>query len=269
MTLRNLLKKLKNDIDPLDADLIIQHVLKLNKAQIYSNLEKEIDHQDQDLINKMSKSRLRGEPLAYLTGHKGFWKNDFLVTKDVLVPRPETEILVEAILEENLYGKTILELGTGSGVISISIADEVKNCTIYATDISIRSLLIAKKNTKKINLDNIIFLNHDWNNEWLFPNVDFIISNPPYIDKKETSGSEEGIWFEPEDALFSKKDGLYDIEVILKKSKNILNKNGKIFIEHAPCQKEEIKKIGTSNKYKNISNLIDLNGDVRASIFKC
>ena len=98
MTLRNLLKKLKNDIDPLDADLIIQHVLKLNKAQIYSNLEKEIDHQDQDLINKMFKSRLRGEPLAYLTGHKGFWKNDFLVSKDVLVPRPETEILVEACL---------------------------------------------------------------------------------------------------------------------------------------------------------------------------
>ena len=93
---------------------------------------------------------MRGEPLAYLTGHKGFWKNDFLVTKDVLVPRPETEILVEAILEENLNDKTILELGTGSGVISISIANEVKNCTIYATDISIRSLLIAKKNAKQI-----------------------------------------------------------------------------------------------------------------------
>ena len=152
----------------------------------------------------MVEERLKGKPLAYLIGKKGFWKNSFIVTPDVLVPRPETETLVDAILNENLQGKTLLELGTGSGAISISIAQENKDCFIFATDISIKSILVAKQNAAKFCSENIIFLNHDWNNEWLFPQVDYLISNPPYVDKEATTGKEEGICMNQKKLYFQK-----------------------------------------------------------------
>ncbi|MDC3027182.1 HemK family protein methyltransferase, partial [Gammaproteobacteria bacterium] len=182
---------------------------------------------------------------------------------------PETETLVDAILNENLQGKTLLELGTGSGAISISIAQENKDCFIFATDISIKSILVAKQNAAKFCCENIIFFNHDWNNEWLFPQVDYLISNPPYVDKEATTGKEEGIWHEPEKALFSKDKGLYDLKLILSKGKNFLNENGKVYLEHAPDQYERLNKFAVENGYLNFSNLNDLNGDKRVSIYQC
>ena len=207
MLLKDKLIETKNKIDSPDAEIIFQHVLKIDKAKIYSDIKKEINKKDLSSIDLMVEERLKGKPLAYLIGKKGFWKNSFIVTPDVLVPRPETETLVDAILNENLQGKTLLELGTGSGAISISIAQENKDCFIFATDISIKSILVAKQNAAKFCCENIIFLNHDWNNEWLFPQVDYLISNPPYVDKEATTGKEEGIWHEPEKALFSKDKG--------------------------------------------------------------
>ena len=115
----------------------------------------------------------------------------------------------------------------------------------------------------------IIFLNHDWNSEWLFPQVDYLISNPPYVDKEKTSGKEEGIWYEPEKALFSNDKGLSDLRLILSKGKNYLNENGKVYLEHAPDQYEELNKFALENGYLNFSNLNDLNGDKRVSIYQC
>ena len=150
-----------------------------------------------------------------------------------------------------------------------SIAQENKDCFIFATDISIKSILVAKQNAAKFYCENIIFLNHDWNNEWLFPQVDYLISNPPYVDKEATSGKEEGIWHEPEIALFSKDKGLSDLKLILSKGKNFLNENGKVYLEHAPDQYEELNKFAMENGYLNFSNLNDLNGDKRVSIYQC
>jgi release factor glutamine methyltransferase len=269
MLLKDKLIEIKNKIDSPDAEIIFQHVLKIEKANIYSDVNKEINKKDLSSIDLMVEERLRGKPLAYLIGKKGFWKNSFIITPDVLVPRPETETLVDAILYENLQGKTLLELGTGSGAISISIAQENKDCLIFATDISIKSILVAKKNAEKFNCENVIFLNHDWNNEWLFPQVDYLISNPPYVYKEVTTGKEEGIWHEPEKALFSKDRGLSDLKLILSKAKNFLTENGKVYLEHAPDQYEELNKFAEENGYLNFSNINDLNGDKRVSIYQC
>ena len=269
MLLKDKLIETKNKIDNFDADIIFQKVLKINKAKIYSDIKKEINKKDSDTIDLMVEERLKGKPIAYLTGEKGFWKNDFIVTPDVLVPRPETETLVEAVLNENLQGKTLLELGTGSGVISISIAQEISDCFIFATDISIKSILVAKQNAKRFCCENVIFINHDWNNEWLFPQVDYLISNPPYVDKEATAGEEEGIWYEPEKALFSKERGLFDLQLILSKGKDYLNENGKVYLEHAPDQSEELNKFALENGYLKFSNINDLNGDKRVSIYQC
>ncbi len=269
MLLKDKLVETKNKIDSLDAEIIFQHVLKIDKAKIYSDIKKEINKKDSSSIDLMVEERLKGKPLAYLIGKKGFWKNNFIVTTDVLIPRPETETLVEAVLSENLHGKTLLELGTGSGVISISIAQERRDCFIFATDISIKSILVAKQNAEKFCYENLIFLNHDWNSEWLFPQVDYLISNPPYVDRETTTEKEDGIWYEPEKALFSKDRGLYDLKLILSKGKNFLNENGKVYLEHAPDQCEELNKFALENGYRVFSNLNDLNGDKRVSIYQC
>jgi release factor glutamine methyltransferase len=269
MLLKDKLIETKNKIDSLDAEIIFQEILKIDKAKIYSKIKEEINKKDLDSIDFMVEERSKGIPLAYIIGKKGFWKNDFIITPDVLVPRPETETLVEAVLNENLKGKTLLELGVGSGVISISIARENKDCFILASDRSIKSILVAKQNAENFCCENIIFLNHDWNNEWLFPQVDYLISNPPYVDKEATTGKEEGIWYEPEGALFAKDRGLFDLQLILSKGKDYLNENGKVYLEHAPNQCEELNKFALENGYLKFLNLDDLNGDKRVSVYQC
>jgi release factor glutamine methyltransferase len=113
MLLKDKLIETKNKIDSLDAEIIFQEILKIDKAKIYSKIKEEINKKDLDSIDFMVEERSKGIPLAYIIGKKGFWKNDFIITPDVLVPRPETETLVEAVLNENLKGKTLLELGVG------------------------------------------------------------------------------------------------------------------------------------------------------------
>ena len=216
MLLKDKLIETRNKIDSPDAEIIFQHVLKIDKAKIYSDIKKEINKKDLSSIDLIVEERLKGKPLAYLIGKKGFWKNSFIVTPDVLVPRPETETLVDAILKENLQGKTLLELGTGSGAIGMSIAKEKPFWTCTLTDKSFEALSVARENMKALNLKNSVLIQHDWNKRWLFEPMDLIISNPPYIYRNDLDGDEDGIWFEPPSALFSEKKGLADISTIVK-----------------------------------------------------
>ena len=156
--------------------------------------------------------------MAYLINQKGFWKNDFYVDSSVLIPRPETELLVEKILEHNLDGKDLLELGVGSGIISISLGLEKEKLNLLGTEKSLNALMIANKNLIRLQAKNIVFINHDWNSKWLFPKMDYIVSNPPYVDENELEGDEDGIWFEPKEALFSKDEGMKDLKTIISKA---------------------------------------------------
>ena len=120
----------------------------------------------------------------------------------------------------------------------------------------------------KNNSKNIIFINHDWKDEWLFPEMDFIISNPPYVNKQEINKDEDGIWFEPENALFSSDNGFFDVELIIKKSYFFLKTGGKLFLEHAPNQKVSIEKLIDSLNFDSIEFIKDLNETIRFSILK-
>ena len=266
MTYLDLLKEAKDKIDRFDAEIILGFVVNKNREKVFSNLNSFLNNEKANSFRKLVEKRKKGFPLAYITGKKGFWKSEFKVDSSVLIPRPETELIVEEVLKLNLTNKTILELGTGSGNISISIMKEKPNVKIYATDKSIKALLVAKNNSKLNKTEKIIFINHDWNKDWLFPSLDVIISNPPYVDKNSISKEADGLWHEPKEALFSKESGLFDIQVILERSISILKPDGKIFIEHAPFQakkiSEFIKKIG----YKEIIQKRDLNKDIRISI---
>ncbi|MFL2779672.1 MAG: peptide chain release factor N(5)-glutamine methyltransferase [Gammaproteobacteria bacterium] len=253
-------------IDAFDTELLMCFVKKVDRSYLYAHRNEFLTKEEKTYFFELVEMRKLKKPLAYLLGKKGFWKNDFYINSSVLVPRPETEILVEKILDYDLTGKELLELGVGSGVISISLGLENHKLSIIGTDSSIDALTVANINSKKLNSENVIFLNHDWNNKWLFPKMDFIVSNPPYVSKSELIGNEDGIWFEPEMALFSDDTGMTDIKTIIFKSINFLKNNGKLLLEHAPNQAKKIVKEAKKAGYTKIEQINDYNGLSRVSI---
>ena len=196
--------------------------------------------------------------MAYIIKKKEFWKNSFYVNKDVLIPRPETELIVEEVLNNinNSSSKNLLEIGTGSGCIIISIIKERPNCFSTAIDISKKALNIAKINAKLHHLKNKInFINIDID-KFNLNKYDFIISNPPYIKKFNLRRLGKNVsLFEPHVALEAGTDGLREIKKIIKKSKKLLKKNGKLIFEIGEHQSKFVQKILSENGYY-INNVI-------------
>jgi release factor glutamine methyltransferase len=273
--LKNAIKKLsdkKIKSARLDAEIILSYVLKKSKEWIYANFEKEISKTNYQKFQKLINQRIKLIPVAYIIEKKEFYGLDFLVNKNVLVPRPETEIMVEKVLEEIKNQKSkvkILEIGTGSGCITISIIKKLtanrKQLTFfYASDISANALKIAKENSKIHKVQNKIkFIKSD-----LFENIDknlkfdFVIANLPYLDKKEISTNPE-LKHEPISALAGGKNGAEIYQKFFSQIKNHLAQNSKIYIEIGDKQAKIIQKIIRKelpkSKIKIIRDLKNLN----------
>lgn len=273
MTIENVLQNakkelIKNNIDDpgLNAKMLLAHILMCKKEDLIikmnENLEKDQENQYFQNIEKLKK----GYPIQYITKHKEFMKMKFYVDKNVLIPRSDTEILVEEAIKKAQNGqKSILELCTGSGAIAISLSKYVKNIAITATDISEKALEIAKKNAQNLlENENIKFIQSD-----MFQNIkekyDIIISNPPYI-KTETI-KEYSLEYEPKLALDGGKDGLKFYKIIIDQAHKYLKENGIILLEIGYDQKEEIiKLVQNSKKYKEAKCIKDLFGNDRVII---
>ena len=254
----NKLKKNKIDSHILDSELLLSFVLKLSREQILLNLDSDIKKKNFKKFKKFLSRREKKEPMAYIIKKKEFWKNSFYVNKDVLIPRPETELIVEEVLNNinNSSSKNLLEIGTGSGCIIISIIKERPNCFSTAIDISKKALNIAKINAKLHHLKNKInFINIDID-KFNLNKYDFIISNPPYIKKFNLRRLDKNVsLFEPHVALEAGTDGLREIKKIIKKSKKLLKKNGKLIFEIGEHQSKFVQKILSENGYY-INNVI-------------
>ena len=265
---------LMNDfiIPRLEVEILLTYVLNIDRVTLKAHPEIELSIAEKVKFNQLLTRRLKGEPIAYIIGNKNFWDLNLVITKDVLIPRSETELLVEKTLEllsvrdpfENPIN--ILELGTGSGAISLSIAktypDQVK---IIATDISMPALEIAKLNAKQFKINNIQFLHGDWFKALEFNHkisnnlkFDFIISNPPYISSKEIHLCNGEIFFEPQIALFANNEGLASLEHIIMHSKNYLNDSGILLVEHGVYQKSRVIDLFIAAKFKTIKSYQDL-----------
>ena len=216
------------------------------------NLETNINKNKFKKFKKLLSRREKREPIAYITNKKEFWKNNFYVNSDVLIPRPETELIVEEVLKNtNIHSsKKFLEIGTGSGCLAVSIIKERPKCFATAIDISRKALNIAKFNAKMHHLINKInFVNIDID-KIQFNKYDFIISNPPYINRFDLSRLDESIkFFEPYIALEAGIDGLREITKLIIKSKKLLKKNGKLIFEIGQGQNLIAKKILNKNGY--------------------
>ena len=245
--------KLKNiSSHILDSELLLSFTLNLPREKILTNLNEKIKKQKFNIYKRLLSRREKNEPIAYIIKKKEFWRNIFYVNKNVLIPRPETELIVEEVLKvlKISSSKRLLEVGTGSGCIIVSILQERLNCCATAIDISKKALNIAKFNAKMHHLtDKIKFIHNDID-KFQDNKYDFIISNPPYIEKFNISRLEENIkLFEPNQAIESGVDGFREIKKLIKKSKKLLKINGKLIFEIGKSQHTNAKKMLLDNGY--------------------
>jgi release factor glutamine methyltransferase len=255
----------------LDAEVLLAHVMCVSRSHLYAWPEKKLTDDQQKIFSQLMVRRLQGEPIPYLTGHQEFWSLNFKVTPDTLIPRPETELLVESVLslfqdEIPDSKKLIADLGTGSGAIALSIAHEKPEWIVYATDMSSAALEVAKWNAQHLKIKNIIFHQGSWCEalpELLF---DVIVSNPPYIVENDPHLSQPGLRFEPITALTSGTDGLDAIREIIIEASQYLKPNGYLMLEHGYDQAEKIRKLLEHAGYKNIFSHRDLANIERVTV---
>jgi len=253
MNIKNLLCEsndiLKNNLIPshvLDSELLLCKVLKKDRKYLILNDELNLQNNKITEFKNLINRRLKKEPIAYILGEKSFWKDDFLVKKGSLIPRPETELIVEEVINitKNSHNLKILEIGTGTGCLILSILRERPNLRATAIDISKICIELARANAKKLGLTkNIKFYKSDVDN-LRNDKYDIIVSNPPYINKFDLNNLEDGIVkFEPKLALYGGVDGSDCVKKIIYKSSKILKRKGKLILEIAHDQKNCVLKI--------------------------
>jgi len=256
----------------LDAEILLSHCMMTDRIGLYTHPGKIPTEEELRRFQEWITRRCAKEPVAYIIGQKEFWSLSFEVTPDVLIPRPETEVLVETILCEypvrNCEGLMILEIGTGSGAISVALASELKGATIVATDISQRALSVAIKNAGSNKVEHQISFRRGSLFEPVSEKFDIIVSNPPYVSEEEFDSLPLGVrGFEPRSALVSGMGGTAFHRQIMSEGVRYLKEHGKIFLEMGSDQKGRIAGISEElNFYEDIAFIPDYAGNMR--VFK-
>ena len=264
----DLLREKKISSHILDSEILLSKTLNISREEILVNLDQNINEKKISIFQKYIKRRSKNEPIAYILEEKEFWSKKFALNKNTLIPRPETELLVEKLIKICKGKKiSILDVGTGSGCIIISLLSELNLSKGTGIDISKNAVLLAKKNASKYGLLNRIkFLNNSFEN--LFnKKYDLIVSNPPYIVRKEIKNLSEDIKrFEPRMALDGGNDGLDLIKKVIYKSLNILKINGLLALEIGNGQIKKVSKILIDNRFRIKHVLKDYKNNVRCVI---
>ena len=236
----------------LDSEIILSNMLNLSREELLLNLNEELSNKDLKYFKKLIYRRKKKETIAYIVGYKEFWKEKYKVNSNVLIPRPDTEIIVEEVLKNIPLNssKNILDIGTGSGCIALSILRDRKKCHVKALDISKNALKVAKHNAKIQHLENRIrFINSNID-KFYYGKYDIIVSNPPYIKSMRIKKLDEDIRvYEPKLSLDGGNDGFSQIREVIKKSSVLIKKKGKLFLEIGFDQSKETKKLLLENKF--------------------
>lgn len=252
---------IKDIINKKNDELIIalSYILDKSKSYIYLNPHYRLNDKEISALTNIEKKLEKGQPLQYAIGHWEFYGLDLIVDERALIPRFETEILVENILVANINKDKILDIGTGSGAISLALAKNLETSIITGVDISDEALSLAKENKKKLGINNINFLKSD-----LFTNIDdsfdIIVSNPPYISGSDYKNLDKRLFLEPKSALVAGVDGLDYYRDIIKEASDYLNKDGHLVFEIGYDQKASINDLLIKSDFKNIKNIKDYNG---------
>lgn len=257
-----------SDSARIDAESLLCSILKCDRSKLYAYPEQALSDEELESFNALLALRAEGRPVAHLTGQKEFWSLNLQVSHDTLIPRPETELLVETALTliPNDKATKLLELGTGTGAIAIAIASERNKSNITATDLSTKALNVAQLNARSFAVENINFKIADW---FAFPdidNYDLIISNPPYICANDPHLKQGDVRFEPINALASGIDGLDDIRTIIQQARHYLNARGWLLLEHGYNQAAQVSQLFKDNGYTTVATIKDYSGIERVSM---
>ncbi|VAW50118.1 Peptide chain release factor N(5)-glutamine methyltransferase [hydrothermal vent metagenome] len=259
-----------SDSTMLDAQVILAYVLQCNTAHLMAWSEKNLNDEQISQYLQLIQQRRQGLPVAHLTGQREFWSLNFNVDNSTLIPRPETETLVEFILEKFNHKKNLklLDMGTGTGAIAISIAKEKPEWEIFASDISEQALKLAAQNNEQHQTRNVTFIHSNWFYNITEHDFDIIVSNPPYIANNDPHLTIGDVRFEPQSALTSGDTGMDDIEHLCAQAKNQLQKNGWLIVEHGYNQAQPVADCFAKNTYTKIGQKKDLSGHIRMTAGK-
>ncbi|WP_119055189.1 peptide chain release factor N(5)-glutamine methyltransferase [Acinetobacter colistiniresistens] len=260
--------EIKGEIDSYErqeAAWLLEHLLGVNSLELKLRLEQELtEMQEQAYLDGLARIE-QGEPLAYVTGSQPFWTLDLKVTHDTLVPRPDTEILVETVLKLPLDAKAnIVDLGTGTGAIALALASERAQWQVTATDIYAPTLEVAQDNAVRHDLMQVKFACGAWFEALEQQQFDLIVSNPPYIDPEDVHMQK--LQSEPERALTADKQGMADIEIIITQGSDWLKPSGWIVLEHGYDQGQAVRDIFEQQGFEQIQTIQDYGGNDRVSL---
>ncbi len=251
--------------DRLEAELLLVHVLGKPRSWLVAHADDVLDDATAAVFASLIERRTGGEPVAYITGHRGFWTLDLDVTPATLIPRPETELLVELALERMTPRSRVADLGTGSGAIALALARESAAASVVASDASADALAVARRNADKHGIANVRFVHGDWLTPLAGEQFDVIVSNPPYIEAHDPHLEQGDLRFEPASALASGNDGLDDIRRIVDAARAHLTPGGWLMMEHGWNQGEAVRALLVQAGYTQVFTAQDLEQRDRVS----
>lgn len=267
ITITQALSQASQAVDPIDAQLLLEYVLEAGHAFLLTHPEQTLTEQQSEKFSQLIEQRCEGLPVAYLTGERAFYDLTFQVSNAVLIPRPETELLVECALQQIPAGLPcrILDLGTGSGAIAITIAKHRPQSRVVAVDISPDALAVSQQNAAILQVNNLEFVNGSWFDELSGERFDLIVSNPPYVAEGDLHLQQGDLRFEPAIALSAGNNGLNCLEEIVAAAPSYLNDNGWLLLEHGYDQAAACRDLLLQKGFNNICSHPDLAGIMRVS----
>ncbi len=252
----------------LETQLLLQHVLNVNRAWLISHKNDALQSNIYEAYRAILKRRLNGEPIAYILGYREFYGLKLKVSPDTLIPRPDTEVLVEAALAkiQNNTNHSILDLGTGTGAITLAIAKHRPQVHVTTVDTNQAAINIAIENAQNLNLTNVRFMLSDWFSALNSEKFDVIVSNPPYIEQDDAHLKQGDLRFEPISALVSGEDGLDAIRAIITQAPQHLNPHGWLMLEHGYNQAANVANLLKQAGFSEIDHVQDLAGISRVTL---
>jgi release factor glutamine methyltransferase len=258
------------DTARLDAEVLLAKVLGVDRGHLYSHDDDVAEAGQQARYIQMLNERARGKPIAHIIGSREFWSMSLQINQHTLIPRPETEHLVECALDviPEEYACNLADLGTGSGAIALAIARERPRCKIIATDISEQALTVATRNATRLGIHNISFQQGDWCKALRSAKVEVLVSNPPYIEENDPHLTQGDVRFEPRSALVSGADGLDAITQIVSQCHHHLRPGGWLMLEHGYQQAEAVRELMKKHQLVSIKTYPDHAGLDRVTVAK-
>ncbi|QZN97590.1 peptide chain release factor N(5)-glutamine methyltransferase [Symbiopectobacterium purcellii] len=251
-----------------DAEILLEHVTGKGRTFLLAFGETRLDDAQLQRLSALLTRRINGEPVAYLTGEREFWSLPLAVSSATLIPRPDTECLVEQALQcmAQFTVPTVLDLGTGTGAIALALASERPDCRVTGVDVQPDAVALAQRNATTLQLSNVQFLHGSWFEPVAPASFSLIVSNPPYIDAEDTHLREGDVRFEPLSALVAAEGGLADLRWIIQQAPQHLKNTGWLLLEHGWQQGEAVRQLLSQRGFEQVATCRDYGGNERVTL---